>query len=131
MAQQLKAAGLRWQPTLNDFFAVPDVGLDERLFVLGDMMATLEVRDGWPAITFNGVVEWALDYVLAMDALWMPTETQIRDLLAAQLTPNAELTLTRSPAGYTCRIGRPTDPEEYSTDRAADAYARALLACLG
>ena len=41
LARKLKAAGLVWQATTNDFFAVPDRGMDERLFVLSDMQATL------------------------------------------------------------------------------------------
>jgi len=36
IARLLKDAGLQWQPELNDFFAIPDRGIDEKIFVISD-----------------------------------------------------------------------------------------------
>ena len=57
------------------------VASKRRLFVLSDM--TIEVHE-FPAgrvIGFNGVTEWALDSVEQEEALWLPAEGQLRDLL--------------------------------------------------
>lgn len=84
IAHQLKEAGLEWQPELHDFFAIPMPGLDERYFVITDMLVDLAVVQGWPAITFTGSAEWALDHILQSDAIWVPRETQLRRLVFQQ-----------------------------------------------
>ncbi|MCZ7671505.1 MAG: hypothetical protein M5U34_32400 [Chloroflexi bacterium] len=38
LALELKEAGLKWIPDLNDFFAIPYSDLDDRLFVMADML---------------------------------------------------------------------------------------------
>ena len=43
LAQQLKKAGLVWKASNHDFFAIPDRGMDERRFVIADMMANLDL----------------------------------------------------------------------------------------
>ncbi|HTY71122.1 MAG TPA: pilus assembly protein CpaE [Actinomycetes bacterium] len=81
LAASLRAAGLRWSPARGDRFVLPDRGMDEEVFVLSDM--TVEVHD-FPTgreIGFNGVTEWALDSVEQDQALWLPYEGQLRDLL--------------------------------------------------
>ncbi|MCB0028074.1 MAG: hypothetical protein KDE28_09225, partial [Anaerolineales bacterium] len=78
LATQLKEAGLEWQPALHDFFSVPFPDLEHRVFVLSDMTINQEVLRGWPALTFSGAMEWALDYVLTMEVVWLPTEAQLR-----------------------------------------------------
>jgi hypothetical protein len=55
--------------------------MDEDVFVLADM--TVEVHD-FPqgrVIGFNGVTEWALDSIEQDQALWLPSEGQLRELL--------------------------------------------------
>jgi hypothetical protein len=82
LARRLRDAGLRWTPATGDRFVVPDREMDADVFVLSDM--TIEVHDlpQGPVIGFNGTVEWALDSVAADAALWLPRETQLRELLA-------------------------------------------------
>lgn len=130
LAQQLKAAGLPWQPTLHDFFAVPDAGLDDRVFVISDMMAEAEIMRGWPTITFHGSVEWALDYVLQTEAVWMPTETQLRNLLLDTIGEADAISLTVSADAATCRVTRGMVSAEFNAADAPTAYAYALLAYL-
>ena len=78
VAQQLKAAGLKWTPKLHDFFAVPNRGLDERVFVIGDVLTYVEVVRGQLSVTFHGAVEWALDYVAVEEIVWLLRAPEIR-----------------------------------------------------
>lgn len=81
LARRLHAAGLRWTPAPGDRFVLPDRGMDDDVFVISDM--TVEVHE-FPTATvigFNGTTEWALDSVEQHEALWLPHEHQLRDLL--------------------------------------------------
>jgi hypothetical protein len=93
LAKQLKKAGLSWTPRNLDIFVVPDRGLDDTPFVLTDVMAYIELFRGSPMVTFHGTAEWALDYVLQSEAVWLPSEAQLHELLRAH---GANFTL------YTC-----------------------------
>ena len=130
LAQQLKAAGLTWQPALHDFFAIPDIGLDDRVFVISDMVAEVEVMRGWPTITFHGSVEWALDYVLQMDAVWLPTETQLRNLLLDAIGRSGSLTIVTTTDKTLCTVTNNDVAVNFHADNVCDAYAHALLAGL-
>jgi hypothetical protein len=81
LAHSLRDAGLKWSPERGDHFVVADRGMDDEVFVLSDM--TIEVRDhaAGAVIAFNGTTEWALDSLDQADALWLPSEGQLRDLL--------------------------------------------------
>jgi hypothetical protein len=82
LARQLRDAGLSWKPESGDRFVV-DRDPDSEVFVLSDM--TIEVHDlpHGRVIGFNGTTEWALDSVEKDKALWLPRETQLRELLGA------------------------------------------------
>ncbi|MDT4961592.1 MAG: hypothetical protein QOF87_1239 [Pseudonocardiales bacterium] len=83
LARRLRDAGLEWSPAPGDRFVVADRDMDSDVFVLSDM--TIEVHDLPHArvIGFNGTTEWALDSVVSDEAVWLPRETQLRELLAA------------------------------------------------
>ena len=122
LARALRDAGLRWTPARGDSFVMPDRGMDSDVFVLSDM--TIEVHEipGGPVIRFNGTTEWALDSIEQADALWLPAEHQLRELLGdafAGLAPTGD--------GYrvTLRVGDGTSG--YHGPDAAAAYALALL----
>ncbi|MCL4868978.1 MAG: pilus assembly protein CpaE [Anaerolineae bacterium] len=125
LAQQLKTAGLRWHPQEHHFFAVPDREMDERVFVISDMSVLVEVLQGWPAITFNGSVEWALDYVLEMEAVWLPTTDQLIPALG-----QAFVRLERRGEQFVCAIRWGEALSEYAAANSADACALALLSIL-
>ncbi|MCC6190374.1 MAG: hypothetical protein IT318_15195 [Anaerolineales bacterium] len=131
-ARALRAAGLSWQPAQLDFFALPEHGLDERLFVITDLPAALARIQGQAMMTFEGAVEWALDYVAAGEALWMPTESQLRDLLTARLPaePAPDLALTATPSGWRCALSLGGRRLSCEAADASDAYAAALLEAL-
>lgn len=128
LARQLKAAGLVWQSATNDFFAIPDRGMDDRLFVLADMQAQLDIFRGWPVVTFHGTAEWALDYILTSEVVWMPREEQLRDALLAQLSgqANGEISLSLVNNIYSCSIPWPGEVKRFDASSAADAYGKAL-----
>ena len=130
LALQLKTAGLQWTPSLHDFFSIPETEVDDRVFVLTDMMAGMEVLKGHRAIMFNGATEWALDYVLMMEALWIPTEAQVRIQLEQRLSTDSPLSLTRTSTEYVCEIQVAEAPLTFAAPTAADAYATALLSLL-
>jgi hypothetical protein len=132
LAEQLKTAGLIWQPALHDFFTIPDGDFDRRLFVLEDMLSTVEFRNGQMILTFQGVVEWALDFVYLTDALWMPTESQLREQLENRLRTETPpyLMLVSTPDGYRCDIRVNGEWQAFEAFIASDAYATALLALL-
>ncbi|MCL4265617.1 MAG: pilus assembly protein CpaE [Anaerolineae bacterium] len=128
LAKQLKEAGLVWQTAVNDFFAIPDRGLDDKVFVISDMMVTMELVQGWPALTFHGTAEWAADHLLTHEAIWLPTEGQLREALEKLLPENEpDFSLTRRVDGYDCEIGQGERPLIFSADTAVDAYALTLL----
>ncbi len=122
LAARLRDAGLTWIPAQGDRFMVPGRGLDDQVFVLSDMTIEVhELPDG-PVIGFNGTVEWALDDLEKDEALWLPREDQLRDLIGPPF-----LRLERTGEGYrvlTVVDGEVTafcgaDPDE--------AYGNALL----
>ena len=82
LARQLRDVGLEWSPGPGDRFVVADRDMDSEVFVLSDM--TIEVHDLPHArvIGFNGTTEWALDSVVSDEAIWLPRESQLRELLA-------------------------------------------------
>jgi hypothetical protein len=130
-AQQLKRAGLEWSPREHDFFAIPYTGLDERYFVISDMSVIVEIMGNDQAITFNGTAEWALDYLIVAEAIWIPQEEQLRDLLEKQLVRRGEtqpvLTLFTTSDGYNCQIRFQGESLDFEAFGASEAYAAALL----
>jgi hypothetical protein len=81
LAMELKAAGLVWHPEPGDRFAVPQPELLGQVFTLSDMTIEVHQRSSGPVLGFNGTTEWALDSVQAADAVWLPAEHQLRELL--------------------------------------------------
>lgn len=81
LAGRLKKAGVRWQPEPGDRFAIPGREMDDETFVVSDMTVEVHQFESGTIIGFNGTTEWALDSVEQRDAVWLPTETQLRDRL--------------------------------------------------
>lgn len=126
-ACKLKTAGLEWHPALHDFFAIPEHGLDERIFVVADLPANLSMFQGQQVFTFEGAVEWAMDYIVTTEAVWLPTESQLRQAVEAR-TPDTPILLSISPDGYECSIiFRPEAAVSFRATSAEEAYAQALL----
>jgi hypothetical protein len=122
LARELRTAGLIWKPAAGDRFAVPDRGLDEAVFVLSDM--TIEVHDlpEGPIIGFNGTTEWAMDDLEKDEALWLPREDQLRDLLGRTFR-----SLSRTDDGFRVSTMLLGAERSFAAADPADAYALALL----
>ena len=127
LAKRLKSAGLEWQPSERDFFMMPEHNLDEHIFVVSALPALVQNLHGEMSITFHGSIEWALDYVLLSEAVWLPAETQMRALLADAIGVDAPLRLDRTAAGYRLQIALGADLLDFDAADAEDAYALALL----
>jgi len=128
-ARALHAAGLPWQPTEFDFFAIPDRDLDDRVFVINRMPAGRALLHGQPVFTFDGAAEWALDYIAAGEVLWLPTEAQLRALVTEQLRTEGSVALTLAVQLDRCRCEIRYRGEKlvFEAVNGAEAYAAALL----
>lgn len=132
LAQQLKSAGLEWKLNKNDFFHVPDRGFDDTVFVLTDMTVLVEKLHGNLAVTFHGIVEWALDHVFVAELVWLPTEGQLREELEKNLVgqPEPALILISTADGYRCEIRFKEQFLAFEGFGVSDVYATALLYAL-
>ena len=75
---------------------------------------------------FNGTTEWALDSLAVEDALWIPREDQLRELLGGAFRH-----LARTEDGYRVTILLGGDERQFEDEDAATAYAQALLSLIG
>jgi len=132
LANNLKQAGLVWRAGVNDFFAIPDRGMDDRVFVLSDLMANLEILRGWPAVTFHGTAEWAQDYILTAEVVWLPREEQLRQAILDTLQDERLESLQLNFAGQNYRCTLVLDGETVVVDApsASAAYGQVLLRLL-
>ncbi|MFN2188026.1 MAG: hypothetical protein ACK2T3_04630 [Candidatus Promineifilaceae bacterium] len=129
LALRLKEFGLEWTPHLHDFFSIPNTALEDRLFVVSDMMIDVQRLYGQQMITFNGAVEWSLDYITIAEALWRPSESQIRSMLVERLKGKSasKITLDCSEHRCLCILTYDGKPLEFEANSASDAYARAYI----
>jgi hypothetical protein len=128
-AAKLKQAGLTWMPVLHDFFAVPDRGLDDRVFVITELMAFVEIRNNLPIVTFHGTAEWALDYILTSEVVWLPREDQLRMAIARFLQVENHPAVALSSMAELNRVAIEYRGEQlaFEASEASEAYAAALL----
>ncbi|MFB7249729.1 pilus assembly protein CpaE [Microbacterium sp. NPDC056234] len=86
LAIALRDAGLTWRPDSGDRFQLDlpdDVELEAEAEVFTISEMTIEARrtPSGTDLAFNGTTEWALDAVTFEDAVWLPREDQLRELL--------------------------------------------------
>jgi hypothetical protein len=122
LAQQLREAGLSWKPALGDRFAIPDRDLDDEVFVLSNMTIQVHKVPEGRVIGFNGTTEWALDDVELEEAIWLPREDQLRELLGGTFRG-----LRRDPAGFEVTMELLGEQRSFEGPSAEEAYASALL----
>jgi len=121
----LRAAGLVWHPTSGDRFQLDEPEFEADVFTVSEM--TIEPRR-YPTgtiLAFNGTTEWALDSVALEDALWLPREDQLRELLRG-----AFRSLVRLADTYRVEISVHGEPHVFEHPEPADAYALAVLELL-
>ena len=125
LAGALKSAGLVWHPASGDRFTLVTGTFDGEVFTLSDMVVEAQEFPSGTVLGFNGTTEWALDSARVTDALWLPLEDQLRELLGAPFRA-----LERRDDGYRVTAVLPGEDVGTTFDAAepADAYGRALLA---
>jgi hypothetical protein len=122
LGRRLRDGGLRWTPASGDRFVVADRDMDEDVFVLADMTVDVQRLPHGEVIGFTGTTEWALDSVEQQDSVWLPSETQLRELLGGAFRH-----LIRRDGRWRVEIeiaGRPFAAEH---EDAVEAYGLALL----
>lgn len=132
-AKSLHDAGLIWQPAELDFFAIPLPGFEDQVFAISNMTVLAEPIREKLALTFHGVAEWTLDHLWAGEAIWLPSEEQLRDLLEERLVgqPGGGLCLCAVSFGYRCEVRQRGQTLVFEDFDASEAYAAALLHLLG
>ena len=125
LARALQSAGLVWNPAVHDRFVIPDHDLDGQIFALNDLSTEIHEFGTMRAITFNGAVEWSLDWILSEDVVWLPDESQLRAALG-----DSFVGLERSIDGFICRFRVDGTDDSRRALTGADAYGRALIAVL-
>lgn len=132
LARKLQKAGLPWTPALYDFFYFPEHQLDDRIFVIADLPAQVAMLQGESVFTFEGAAEWAMDHIVTSEAVWLPTESQLRLAIESRLPEVAgpQLLLMTEADGYHCTVATPIGPLTFPATSGEDAYALALLSLL-
>ena len=126
LALALRDAGLVWHPASGDRFQLDEPEFEADVYTVSEM--TIEPRR-YPTgtiLAFNGTTEWALDSVALDDALWLPREDQLRELLGDRL-----LFVARTGAGWEVRYLIGDAPHTLSDADLECAYARAILSLDG
>jgi len=129
-ARELKQAGLIWVPQLLDYFILPDRNMDDRIFVISDILVTVEMLQNQKIISFQGSPEWALDYLITAEAVWIPREDQLRSALQASLFASDEeqsISITSSLENAVCYITFQDQRLSFKAESVSQAYAQALL----
>lgn len=131
LAIALKETGLVWHPESGDRFQLDlpeqlEAEVEADVFTVSEM--TIEARR-YPTgtiLAFNGTTEWALDSVAMGDAVWLPREDQLRELLRATFR-----SLTRLDDSFEVRVELGGDELRFEHPEVAEAYGLALLELVG
>lgn len=123
LARALRSAGLGWRPESGDSFRIERPEFESDVFTVSDMTIEPHEFDTGTILGFNGTTEWALDSLALENALWLPREDQLRELLQGTF-----LSLHRG-VGPSYRVAIEVGDSAANFDAAnpADAYAAALL----
>ena len=126
LAEQLRDAGVVWHPRTGDRFTILQPEMTGEVFTISDMMVEAHEFSTGTVLGFNGTTEWALDSVAQDDALWLPHEDQLREMLGGTFLSLAR----RLPGGFVVLMTPPGADEAvaFGAETAADTYALAVLA---
>jgi len=122
LAVALRDAGLVWRPASGDRFQLDEPEFEADVFTVSEM--TIEPRQyaTGAILAFNGTTEWALDSVAQTDALWLPREDQLRELLRGAFRRLERLIDT-----HRVEIEFAGERHMFEHPQPEDAYALALL----
>ncbi|UYO97324.1 pilus assembly protein CpaE [Microbacterium sp. M28] len=127
LAVALRDAGLTWRPDSGGRFQLDlpnDVELEAEADVFTVSEMTIEARrtPSGTDLAFNGTTEWALDAVTLEDAVWLPREDQLRDLLRGTFR-----SLVRLDDTFRVEIEIAGEPLRFEHPDPSEAYGNALL----
>ncbi|MFC7944332.1 pilus assembly protein CpaE [Microbacterium oxydans] len=127
LAVALRDTGLIWHPADGDRFQLDlpdDVELEAEADVFTVSEMTIEARQtpSGTDLAFNGTTEWALDAVTLADAVWLPREDQLRDLLRGTFR-----SLVRLEDTFRVEIEIGGELLAFEHPDPSEAYGRALL----
>ncbi len=122
LARRLRDGLVAWTPAPGDRFVVADRDMDCDVFVVSDMVVEVHEHPAGRILAFNGTTEWALDSVEEQDAVWLPREGQLRNLLGERF-----VRLEAAPGGFVVVVDDGGQEVRHVDVDAERAYARALL----
>jgi hypothetical protein len=131
LAIALRDAGLMWHPESGDRFQLdlPDAveaEVEADIFTVSDMTIEAHRYPTGTILGFNGTTEWALDSVALADAVWLPREDQLRELLRATFR-----SLTRLDDAFEVEVEVAGSRMRFEHPDVAEAYGLALLELIG
>ncbi|MFC5788379.1 pilus assembly protein CpaE [Agromyces tardus] len=131
LALELRDAGLAWHPESGDRFQLDlsndvEAEVEADVFTVSDMTIEPHKYPSGTILGFNGTTEWALDSVSIADAVWLPREDQLRELLRATFRG-----LRRLADAYEVEIEVGGETLRFEHPDASEAYGLALLALIG
>ncbi|RKT33545.1 hypothetical protein DEU34_2147 [Microbacterium sp. AG1240] len=118
----LRDAGLVWRPQSGDRFQLNDPEFDADVFTVSEMTIEPRAYSTGTILAFNGTTEWALDSVALQDALWLPAEEQLREMLRGGFRMLRRLADT-----YEVEAVIGADVVTFQHPEPSDAYALAVL----
>jgi len=122
LARAVVDAGVLWQPAAGDRFVIDAELLTSDVFWISDLTVEVHTYRGQSLLGFNGTTEWALDSVAIHDAVWLPREDQLRELLRATFRG-----LRRLPDAFEVEVQLGGETRRYEHPDASEAYGMALL----
>ncbi|SEB60195.1 hypothetical protein SAMN04489806_1246 [Paramicrobacterium humi] len=129
LARRLHGAGLRWTPVSGDAFQVDGAEFEGDVFTVSDMTIEAHHYPTGTILGFNGTTEWALDSVAIDDAVWLPREDQLRDLLGPSFVSLERQDATLG-VDYVVTVSVDGDTASFVSEDPAESYGMALLALL-
>ncbi|AZH77862.1 pilus assembly protein CpaE [Microbacterium sp. Y-01] len=127
LAVALRDAGLAWNPAEGDRFQLdlPDeveLEAEAEVFTVSEMTIEARQTPSGTDLAFNGTTEWALDAVTLADAVWLPREDQLRELLRGTFRALVRLDDTFRVDAEISGV-----PASFEHPDPSEAYGRALL----
>jgi len=130
LARELRDAGLAWTPASGDAFQLEGGEFEGDVFTVSDMTIEAHHYPTGVVLGFNGTTEWALDSVALDDALWMPREEQLRELLHGTFRSLERAAHPDGGVRYRVTTARGGVEAVFEADDATEAYGEALLALI-
>ena len=131
LAIALRDAGLTWHPDSGDRFQldlpdVVDAEVEADIFTVSDMTIEAHRYPTGTILGFNGTTEWALDSVALADAVWLPREDQLRELLRSTFRA-----LRRLDDAFEVEVEIAGERRRFEHPDVSEAYGLALLELIG